>query len=410
MSEAIERPRLRPSVDATAVEQDGRQMMVLFDAAGLVPGNIALTPGAFMIATMINGENTLDDIRRGFAERFGQPLPATQLVELILQLDSNGMLDSPLFRTRYKRLVMEYREAPVRISASTDDQVDVDELRSELLSIVDEGASAANGQQVAGLIAPHLDYERGRPCYAEAYAQIKGQDDIERFVILGANHFGLSPTAVWTVKDFQTPLGQARTDRDFIDKLGRRCGFDLGAHELDHLREHSIELQVMILQAMMGDRPVRIVPILCPDICGPTGINPYESDGPGLDKVAAALAEVIADAPGRTCVIAGADLSHVGRRFGDEGELTDEFLRAVEDEDRALLDLIQACNADAVVARLRQTKNAHRVCSGGGLYVLLKLLADLPVRMLKYHQAVTREENIAVTCAAAAVLADGSGE
>lgn len=406
MSDAIERPRLRSSIDVAPVERDGQQMMVLYDAAGLAEGNVALTPGAFMIVMMMNGENTLDDICSGFARQFGQALPGVRLVELLDQLDRSGMLESPLFDIRYEKMVQEYRDAAVRVSQSFADHVSADELRSALVAVIDEGKTVTDGQRVAGLIAPHLDFDRGRPCYGEAYAQLRGQEGIERFVIVGVNHFGRSPTAVWTVKDFQTPLGLAETDRDFIDALRRRCGADLGVSELDHLREHSVELQVLLLQALRGDGSFRIVPLLCPDVCGPTGTEPPAGDGPGLDAFADALADVIAATSGRTCVLVGADLSHVGRRFGDEDGLTDELLKRVEAEDAALLDLIGAGNADAMVARLRSTENVHRVCSGGSIYVLLRVLGGLPVRVLKYHQAVTEEENIAVTCAAAVVLAD----
>ncbi len=399
--DSMERPKLRSSIDVAPVEQDGRQMLVLYDAAGLAAGNLGLTQGAFAIVTLMNGQNTLNDILAIFAQQFRQELPSERLVELLHQLDRNGMLEGPRFEARFEQLAESYRKADVRPSQAMSADVKPDQLRDNLRAIIDEGQPSTDGQRVVGLIAPHLDYERGRPCYAEAYAQLRDRDDVDRFVILGTNHFGRSETAVWTIKDYDTPLGRAETDREFIDRLRERCGADLGVQELDHAREHSVELQVILLKALLGSRPVKIVPVLCPDACGPGGLRPASGTGPGLDDVAAALADVVTETPGHTCVIAAADLSHVGRRFGDDRDLDDAFLQDVQAEDRALLDLLEAGDADELVSRLRDRENPYRVCSAGGLYVLLRAVRGCTVRVLRYHQAVNREEHTGVTCAAA---------
>ena len=272
--DSMERPKLRSSIDVAPVEQDGRQMLVLYDAAGLAAGNLALTQGAFAIVTLMNGQNTLNDILAIFAQQFRQELPSPRLAELLHQLERSGMLEGPTFEARCEQLVDAYRKADVRPSQAMAADVRPDQLQNELRGMIDEGQPATDGQRVAGLVAPHLDYQRGRPCYAEAYAQLRDRDDVERFVILGTNHFGQSETAVWTVKDYDTPLGRAETDREFIDRLRERCGADLGVQELDHAREHSVELQVILLKALFGSRPMKIVPLLCPDACGPAGLRP----------------------------------------------------------------------------------------------------------------------------------------
>ncbi len=398
-----ERPRLRPTIDVTPVEYDDEQMMVLYDASGLASGQMTLTPGAFYLVTLLNGQNTLDDILVKFRKQFHQSLPAGQLVQLLHQLDRTGMLDGPVFEARYADMVEAYREAPARFAQTVDGLADAAGLRSELTAIVNEGRSVTDGRQVVGLLAPHLDYARGRPCYAGAYAQLRRQPPFDRFVILGTNHFGRSPTPVWTLKDYDTPLGVAQTDQEFIRALRRRLSFDLGQWELDHFREHSVELQVMLLQTLTDSRPCTIVPILCPDVCGPTGLKPAQGEGPALNEFADALAEVIAKDSGsaRTCIIAGADLSHVGRRFGDDRDLDEEFLKEVEREDRATLARIEAGDADGLIAGLQANENIFRVCSSGCIYVLLRALQGAQVTVLEYHQAVTPEQETGVTCAAA---------
>ncbi len=401
----LERPRLRPSIDVMPVKQDDGQMLVLYDAAGMARGNLALTPAAFAIVTHMDGENTLDDICAVFEREVGQPLPPFRLVELLIQLDRNGMLEGTIFEAQYDEMVQAYRDTPTRIAASMA-EADPERLREDLRTVILNARAGVDGRPVLGIVAPHLDYPRGEPCYGEAYAQLLNQDDIERFVILGTNHFGRSTTAVVTRKSFETPLGVVDVDTAFIDALEARCGQDLSRYELDHLHEHSIELQVGALQAIREDGGFRIVPILCPDVAGPTGLAPRDGDGISLDVFAEALAAEIRAAPGRTCIIAGADLSHVGRRFGDDCDLDESFLNQVEAEDRRLLGLLERGDADGFTKRLQSTENVHRVCSSGTIYVLLRVLAGASVRTLYYHQAVHAEQHTGVTCAAV-VLTDG---
>ena len=64
-------------------------------------------------------------------------------------------------------------------------------------------------------------------------------------------------------------------------------------------------------------------------------------------------------------IVAGADLSHVGRPVGDSRELDEAFLREVERKDRQALDALVAGGRDAFVETLRGHDNSTRVCSVG---------------------------------------------
>ena len=65
--------------------------------------------------------------------------------------------------------------------------------------------------------------------------------------------------------DFQTPLGIAETDREFVNELGVELGFDPAAEELLHISEHVIEFQVIFLQHLFqGKHSFKIVPVHVP--------------------------------------------------------------------------------------------------------------------------------------------------
>src|SRR6202011_3580482 len=66
-----------------------------------------------------------------------------------------------------------------------------------------------------------------------------------------------------TRQDFQTPLGIARTDQAYIDRLAAHYGDGLFDDPVAHLPEHSIELEVVFLQFWYNQRrPFRIVPLV----------------------------------------------------------------------------------------------------------------------------------------------------
>jgi AmmeMemoRadiSam system protein B len=204
---------------------------------------------------------------------------------------------------------------------------------------------------------------------------------------------------VATGKDFATPLGTAVTDRAFVERLEERCG-DLRRREYDHVAEHSIELQICWLQHLFGTEAFQIAAFLCPDPCGPTGTAPYDGQGVDLADFARNLGQTIAQDDKTTVVIAGADFSHVGKFFGDERSLGEEFLEEVHQWDRAVLGRIEAGDASAFRQHLAERDNPTRICSAGCLYTLLAALPGAKASVLEYHQAVERSAQNCVTCAA----------
>jgi MEMO1 family protein len=154
---------------------------------------------------------------------------------------------------------------------------------------------------------------------------------------------------------------------------------------------------------MAAGRPFEIVPILCPDVCGPTGTQPPGADGPDLRQFATAVGELITALGTRTVIIAGADLSHVGQRFNDPEPTTPAFLEEVARSDRALLTMLEAREEEQFVAQLGANGNPTRVCSAGCIFTLLTALPGRPCRILSYHQAVDMRAETHVTCAAAVV-------
>jgi len=393
------KPRLRP-VEPIRLDTENGTAIVLRDRAGLCEAVLTVSEAALLLMTLFDGEQTCDEIRRAFLAQFGHPLAAEKLQSVVEQLDRAKFLDGPSFDAYYDSLLLAYRRGGTRrMRAGMLPGLDGSGRMFEQMLAGSDDAGVA--QPIAGFIAPHLDYPRGRPCYAAAYATLRHRRRPERVVILGTNHFGRSNTVVATANDFVTPFGTTRTDRGLLDQLESRCG-DLRTFELDHLREHSVELQVAWLQHLYGAGSFRLLAVLCPDPCGPSGTQPSDGKGVNLRDFATILGEVLAADADDTLLIAGADLSHVGAAFGDQRTLDDAFLGAVRRRDQGALARLAAGDPEGFRDTLAEDSNPTRVCSAGCIFVLATVLKSKTPTLLAYHQAVDIPTQTCVTCAAVA--------
>ncbi len=379
---------------------NGQQAFELYDPSGLAEASITVSGPALYLLTMFDGEHTLADIAADFAAQFHQRIEVATLAQMAAGLAEARLLAGKDFEHYYAGLLAAYRDAPVRdMHSAADLGLDHDAHKA-----IDELLAAAPAKsppgRIVGLVAPHLDYPRGTPCYSAAYSTLINRPAPQRVVVLGTNHFGRSLSAVATAKDFKTPLGTTPADATFISRLEACCG-DLRAHELDHQREHSIELQLLICQHLWGAESFRLVPILCPDPCGPTGTAPFDGRGVDLRDLASALRALIDEDGEDTLIIAGADLSHVGAAFGDEQTLDDGFCAAVRQRDEAVLAQLGDNAADAFVAEVAEGENATRICSAGCIFTAMAVWPQARVEVLHYHQAVDERQQTGVTCAAA---------
>lgn len=225
-------------------------------------------------------------------------------------------------------------------------------------------------------------------------------------MILGTNHFGQATSTVVTRKDFETPLGITQTDRVFIEELQARCGSDLCQNEVDHQREHSVELQILMLQHVLGAENFTIVPTICPDPCGPTGTKPWNGQGVDLRVFAEQLGQMIRETTEETIIVTGADLSHIGMRFGDEKQLDADFCNQIEQQDRRTLEAILTGNPSQFLETVTSHQNSTRICSVGCLYAMVTALAGNRGELLRYHQAIDADNGVGVSCASMAFWND----
>jgi AmmeMemoRadiSam system protein B len=400
MEPALDKPRLRP-VEVRPSGQGG-EFYEVHDPSGLAPQAFRVSSAALSVMSKLDGRHDRAAIQVAYLRRHGRLLFSNELDVLIGQLDAALFLEGPRFGAHCDELLRQYRAMPARpLRDPRSLGAPIDQLApylSTLLNGTHRHQSAPSGRPVRGLIAPHLDYARGAPCYSAAYRDFARRCEATRFVVLGTNHFGRARGVVGTRKDFDTPLGVVRHDADFMRLMDERLGLDLCDMELDHAREHSVELQAVLLRYLFADRDIRMAAYLCPDPCGDGAAGDNRQ---ALGSFAAALREELAADATPTCIIAGADLSHVGRFFQDDRELNADELHAVETLDRGSLAFLEHGDAEGFRSDVAARGNSTNICSVGCMYALAAAMdgSSMP-RLLHYHQALTREIENCVTCCA----------
>ena len=207
------------------------------------------------------------------------------------------------------------------------------------------------------------------------------------FVILGTCHAGMADPFAVTLKDYDTPLGPARVDRDFCEALSRRSGDGLLGSELAHRGEHSIEFQAVFLEYLFGGRrEFTIVPILCSFLHESLARGEEPESDPRVSRFFEALAGAAQASARKVCLVAGADLAHVGPRFGDAQPVGETWLRQVEHDDRLMLEAVAAGDARAFYESVARDRDKRRICGLSPIYTLLRCLEGPTGRLLKYAQ------------------------
>jgi AmmeMemoRadiSam system protein B len=215
---------------------------------------------------------------------------------------------------------------------------DARRLRAEVQNYLAR-ASFAEGAMPDGppcaLVAPHAGLMYSGPVAAYAYRLLHAQS-FDVIVLVGPSHFvAFDGVSVWPTGQFETPLGSLSVDAGLAAELLRTCPVvvdEPGAHT----REHSLEMQLPFLAALVPEVP--ILPLVM---------------GQQTRETAMALGDALGDAlQGRTAlIIASSDLSH--------------YLDAVTalSLDRQVISDIDAFNDERLMARLE--RRPDHACGGG---------------------------------------------
>lgn len=117
--------------------------------------------------------------------------------------------------------------------------------------------SAGKKEDAIGVISPHAGYLYSGSVAGSTLSSIKPKPV---YIIMGPNHTGLGSSFSMTTSDsWATPLGNVTVNKTLSEKILKNCP-DITKDEFAHIQEHSIEVQLPILQTLQES--FTIVPIV----------------------------------------------------------------------------------------------------------------------------------------------------
>ncbi len=380
------------------VQHRGKPAILLHDPLRLTPQAVALPAQLAPLLGLCDGTRDSAGLRASLAIRAGVRVSQSSMESIIQEMDDALLFDNERFAAALAAAQREYREAPFRTPALAGESYPADpsELREllegyvERLGTVDAVASRTEG--IRGLISPHIDYRRGGAVYARVWQAAKqALNSADLIVILGTDHLG-GGLITLTRQDYATPWGTLPTSLDVVDAVAETIGPDVAYRdELHHRAEHSIELAIVWLHHVLGDRSPAVVPILCGNF------DPFIEGGrsPESDEVIGGTVRAVRQAvAGRRCVVvAAADLAHVGPAFGDPRPV--DFVRRarVKGADEIMLQRICDGDAEGFFQQLRDERDSRNVCGLPPIYVMLRLLGAVRGTLLDYTLCPADSQN-----------------
>ncbi len=405
--DASSRPALRPVESIVVPDKEHGRVLVLRDTQGVTEAQAIIPPVLVAVVARFEGSLTCAEIAREVSQEIGTDVPVDVVVRLAAEFERGFFLEGSAFRMARARAERDFAEASVRPASHAGGayHADARELRRyiERSCLSKAEPVPADGSRMVALVAPHIDPWRGAAGYGAAYGALSAAlpSNAETFVLFGTSHAPMREPFALCRKSFSTPLGDVDADRPIIDALAALAeGFDPYADQFNHKREHSLEFQVVFLKHLLGDRPARIVPILA-------GLGAHQALGedPDRDPRVARFIEgvraLVEARPGRVVVIAGADLAHVGPRFGDERAFDAEQRDRLGRCDRQSIEHATSLDATGFWAHVAADLDQRRVCGLAPIWSLVRSVSGgARGRLLHYEQTTDREDGSIVSHAA----------
>jgi hypothetical protein len=196
-------------------------------------------------------------------------------------------------------------------------------------------------KKIFGVICPHAGYMYSGPIACHSFYAISSEMP-ELFILVGPNHYGVG-SSVATMKDckWNTPLGDVEVDSEAVEEILHLSEI-IDIDSLAHTREHSLEVQIPILQEVYSD--FKILPILL--------INQNKDTS---EEIGQAVAKIVEKK--NAMIIGSSDFTHYEQNeFAHEQDMAliepilrlnvEKFYRVLEDRN------VSACGYGAIASTM----------------------------------------------------------
>lgn len=232
------------------------------------------------------------------------------------------------------------------------------ELKREIESFIDKKAEKINA---IACMLPHAGYAYSGSVAAQT---LSGVNIKERIILLGPNHTGLGAAfSIMSRGSWQTPLGDVQIDADLAGEILGKSKY-LQDEPLAHLEEHSLEVELPLLQYLKKDFKIVPIAFLSDDILA-------------LKEIGNEIAEVIKrlNIKDSTLILASSDMTH----YEPQG--------SAEKKDREAIEAILELNENKLWERVRRL--GISMCGYAPVIVMIAIAKSLDARHAKLIKYAT---------------------
>ena len=385
---SVNTPRLRPDLDIFPTLYKGEKVFVVKDALGLITRPVLLQGDDIRFLQLFDGTRTVQDIQLFLMRQQGGLLVNSESIRRRLeQYDSLFLMDSNLYREAKTKIVENFLRQDTRrasLAGSAYPQAK-DALHAYLDSFFkgegQRATAAIKRGSVKALISPHIDLEIGKNIYTAAYRILHGASP-KKIFLFGTGHSLQDHFISLTEKDFETPLGVARTDKDIVRRLKSAAMSVSARDDFAHRNEHSIGFQVLFLQYLFGDS-FEIVPVLFGSFFDALTQYSRPAHIPGLSLFLETLRKIIEGFSSDALCVAGVDFSHIGPKFG-HAESSAALIREARAHDKRLIETICSGDVEEFWKETQRVKGYYNVCGFSALACLLEVLPQVRGQLFGY--------------------------
>jgi AmmeMemoRadiSam system protein B len=195
-------------------------------------------------------------------------------------------------------------------------------------------------------------------------------------IIFGTDHNGRAGSVTLTHQPYATPFGVLPTDTALIDRLAQSIASEAAfAEEINHRKEHSVELSAVWLHSVYhqaGVTPPPMVPILVGSFYHFLTSGSHPAQDSRLHDFNQTLRR---ETNGRRILVVGSvDLAHVGPNFGDDFVMDRRRRAELIRQDSDLMSAIIHGDAAAFYEQIAAVEDRNRICGFAPLYLMLSYL------------------------------------
>ena len=189
------------------------------------------------------------------------------------------------------------------------------------------GRSTEKKENAIGIVSPHAGYMYSGRVAATTLSLIKPSSN---YIIMGPNHTGLgSPFSLSASDSWKTPLGEIKIARALAERILKNCP-EIREDELAHIHEHSIEVQLPLLQNLQKE--FMFVPL----VIALADLEIYRKIG---DALAKSVKELKMEKD--LAVIASSDMTHYEESESAKAKDTKAIEAILNLDEKALVERIE---------------------------------------------------------------------